>query len=276
MGENEMKGKIGFIKADYEAKETENKLDIGKMEIVAKKSVVQVYFPDKGASYAYYNDQFDLKCGDIVFVEGKLEGIRGRVTDVNYNFKIKLSDYKRVISVVDTDVKGEFYMAGSHLVTFDAYTLPKTKVASWFKPPIKEEDDYVSGSDETAFSIDDLSGINISGQIAERGHEYYANNQVCYICIDDNQGYAIVEGSEAYEVEFEFHNREIRNLVCSCYCSYNCKHEFAAMLQLRETLDIIAKQYEDTYKETGYFAAISKVMMFKMVVDRKKEGKLVL
>ena len=271
-----MKGKIGFIKADYTEKEMENKLDTGKTEIIARKSVVQVYFPDRGASYAYYNAQFDLKRGDIVFVEGKLEGLRGRVTDVNYNFKIKLSDYKRVISVVDTNVKGEFYMAGTHLVTFDVNALPRTKVVSWFKAPIKEEDEYVSGSDETVFSIDDLSGMNISNQIAERGHDYYANNKVCYICVDGNQGYAIVEGSEAYEVEFEYQNREIRNLICSCYCSYNCKHEFAAMLQLRETLEIIEKQYEDTYKETGYFAAISKGMMFKMVVDGKEEGKFVL
>jgi hypothetical protein len=30
------------------------------------------------------------------------------------------------------------------------------------------------------------------------------------------------------------------------------------------------------YHRTGYFAAISKVMMFKMVVDGKEEGKLVL
>ena len=181
-----MKGKIGFIKTDYVAKEMENKLDTGKPEIIARKSVVQVYFPDRGASYAYYNDQFDLKCGDIVFVEGKLEGLRGHVTDVNYNFKIKLSDYKRVISVVDTDVKGEFYMAGSHFVTFDANALPRTKVVSWFKAPIKEDDEFVSGSDETTFSIDDLSGMNISSQIAERGHDYYASNQVCYICIEQN------------------------------------------------------------------------------------------
>ena len=48
--------------------------------IMERKSVVQVYFPDRDRSYSYYNDQFDLQCGDIVFVEGKLEGVRGRVT----------------------------------------------------------------------------------------------------------------------------------------------------------------------------------------------------
>ena len=39
-----------------------------------------------------YNDLFDLHPGDLVYVDGKLEGHRGRVTDVNYNFKIKVSD----------------------------------------------------------------------------------------------------------------------------------------------------------------------------------------
>ena len=39
------------------------------------KSVVQVFFPDKNASYAYFNDRFDLRPGDLVYVEGKLEGL---------------------------------------------------------------------------------------------------------------------------------------------------------------------------------------------------------
>lgn len=235
-----------------------------------------MYFLDRDRSYAYYNDQFDLKRGDMVFVEGKLEGLRGRVTDVNYNFKIKLSDYKRVISVVDTDVKGEFYMAGSHFVTFDENALPSNKVVTWFEAPMKEEDEYVNGIDETVFSIDDLSSMNVSNQIAERGHVYYVNNRVCYICVDGSRGYAIVEGTEPYEVEFEYHDGEIRKLVCSCFCNYNCKHEFAVMLQLRETLELIEKHYADIYKKIGYFATITKGMMFKMVVDGKEEGKFVL
>ena len=63
----------------------------GKGEPV--KSVVRVHFPARNMTLSYYNDLFDLKVGDIVFVEGKLEGLRGRVVDVTYNFKIKLSDY---------------------------------------------------------------------------------------------------------------------------------------------------------------------------------------
>ena len=91
---------------------------------IPRRSVVQVYFAANHRSLAYYNDRFDLKPGDLVFVDGKLAGQRGRVTQVNYSFKIRLSDYKRVISVADIAVDGLFYAAGSHLVTFDRGVLP--------------------------------------------------------------------------------------------------------------------------------------------------------
>ena len=79
------------------------------------KSVVQVYFPTKNRTLGYYNDTFDLYCGDLVYVDGKLEGLYGRVVQVSYHFKIKLSDYRRVVAVADTEVHGTFYLAGSRL-----------------------------------------------------------------------------------------------------------------------------------------------------------------
>ena len=88
---------------------------------------------------SYYNDQFDLHCGDLVFVGWKAGRFpRSLWLDVCYTFKIKLSDYKRVISVADTNVQGEFFFAGSHFVTFDRSTLPYEKVITWFKSPRTE------------------------------------------------------------------------------------------------------------------------------------------
>ena len=40
---------------------------------IPKKSLVKVRFPEKGMALTYYNDQFDLKIGDRVYVDGKLE-----------------------------------------------------------------------------------------------------------------------------------------------------------------------------------------------------------
>ena len=244
--------------------------------IVPRKSLVQVRFPGKGMALAYYNDQFDLKVGDRVYVDGKLEGQLGRVMEVSYNFKIKLSDYKKVIAVVNTEVHGKFHMAGSHFVTFDPGALPATQVVLWFKAPPKEDEEIISSTDDTSFRLDDLKGMNIQAAIAERGHDYYLENRVRYICLHGAMGFAIVEGSENYVIEFEYRDGEISHLICECPCSYTCKHEFAAMLQLKETLELIDKYYAEEYAETGYFAAVSKGTLFSFAIDGKETGSFTL
>ena len=270
-----MKYKIGFASEGYEEMKKVVCPEMGKA-VVPRKSVVQVWFADRGMKLAYYNDRFDLKVGDLVYVDGKLEGLRGRVTEVNYNFKIKLSDYKQVVAVADTEVHGEFFAAGSHFVTFDPATLPREQAILWFKAPNDEEDEFASGSDDTAFPLDDLKQMKVSAAIAERGHEYYLNNKVRYICVDGSRGYAIVEGSEAYEVEFTYHGGEISDLTCSCFCAYPCKHEFAAMLQLKESFEKIEKNYAEQYAHTGYFAAIDKGVLFDLAIAGKDNGSITL
>lgn len=264
--------KIGFAAKRSDNKPMKATYTVPQRTAAQRKSVAQVYFARRNMTLAYYNDQFDLHPGDMVYVDGKLEGMLGRVTEVNYNFKIKVSDYKRVIAVVDTTVNGQFFMAGSHFVTFDRAALPASKVVDWYKAPAKEDDEFVSGSDDTIFSLDELQRMNVSSSVADRGRDYFMENRVKYICVDGTKGYAIVEGSEAYEVEFEFRDGQINALTCSCFCSYNCKHEFAAMLQLRETLELIEKNYADEYERAGYFAAVNKGTLFTFAIDGKETG----
>ena len=128
---------IGFNTRINKEPEINVPMEVCKGVIEPKKSVVQVYFPHRGMGWAYYNDSFDLKVGDFVYVEGKLEGYRGQVTEVNYSFKIKLSDYQKVVAIIDTNVRGDFYLAGSHFVSFDPAVLPYEKIRSWFLPPVK-------------------------------------------------------------------------------------------------------------------------------------------
>ena len=264
-----MSFKIGF-KTDDENNErrleTIKKAPSGE----ARKSVVDVYFPDRHITCAYYNDKFDLKIGDLVFVDGKLEGLRGKVVGLNYSFKIKLSDYHRVISVANTDVKGEFFMAGSHFATTDRNALPYEQIIGWFKAP-SEDEEFVVSNDDEVFNIDDLSGIKIDKATADKGNDYYMENRVVYIEIKDGKARAIVSGTEYYEVEFDFENGDVRNLVCNCYCTSTCKHEFATILQLRETLDIIAKEYGDGFY-ADYLAVVSKPIFFNFAVDGKIKG----
>ena len=85
-----MKFKIGFTGNSNEKENSSlNEQRVNKADIPVK-SLVQVRFPDRNMTLSYYNDSFDLHRGDLVFVDGKLEGLRGIVVDVSYNFKIKM------------------------------------------------------------------------------------------------------------------------------------------------------------------------------------------
>ena len=267
-----MKFPIGFAFND-ESQKMEMEPMI-QQAIVPVKSLVQVYFPERNQTLTYFNDQFDLKRGDFVFVDGKLEGIRGIVREINKNFKIKVADYKKVISVADTNVSGQMHMAGSHFVSFDASVLTYEKIRTWYLPPVKGEDEYESGNDDTVITLDKLGDMKVSQAVWERGREYYMDNHVHYICVDAGHGRAIVEGERAYEVEFNFADGEIRNLVCSCPCGYACKHEVAAMMQLKETLELIEKHYAALHR--GYFAAIDKRDLFRFAIDCKETGSFAL
>ena len=264
--------KIGFAaETEQEDKRTFENVPIQKEPTIIKKSVVDVYFPDRELTCSYYNDMFNLKRGDIVYVEGKLEGKRGRVVDINYSFKIKLSDYKRVIGVADTDVIGEFHLAGSHFITIDESALKYEQISTWFKAPENENEEYASSSGDEVFNLNDLGGMNIKNEVAERGHEYYIENRVVYMELSHGKGRAIVMGSKAYDVEFFYKDEDITSLVCNCYCTGACKHEFAAMLQLRDILTTLKNEYP-FIDHNDYLAAVSKTSFFEFVIDGNTKG----
>ena len=190
---------------------------------------------------------------------------------VNYTFKIKLSDYKRVIGVADTNVSGKLFMAGSHFIAIDRSVIPFEKIITWFKAPDNENEEYVSSSGDEVFNLNDLTGMNIKNEIAERGHEYYMENRVVYIELNHGKGRAIVMGSKAYDVEFFYKDEDITGLVCNCYCTGACKHEFAAILQLRDILAIVKNEYP-FIDHNDYLAAVSKTSFFEFVIDGNTKG----
>jgi len=242
------------------------------------KSIAQVFFPIQNITLPYFNDSFDLERGDIVYVEGKLKGLFGRVIDVTYDNDINPYDYKKIIGKADTDICGNFSMTSSYFVTFNPNTLPFERVITWFKSPGDAEDEYIIADDNFnfPFSLEDLKDMEIEYEAAERGREYYLCQKVIYLCMNGSHGCAIVEGGEPYTVVFEYTNGKIHNILCSCFCRYSCKHEFAAMLQLRETLKNIEERYSSEYEKNGYFAAISKPVFIAFTIDWKEHGQLII
>ena len=122
----------------------------------------------------------------------------------------------------------------------------------------------------------DLQTMKISDAIAERGHDYYRENRVRYISLDKTHVQAIVEGTQPYELECDYIDGEIRNLVCDRFCTYACKHMFAAMLQLKETLAFIEKHYPGRFEESRYFAAVCKETLLNTAMAGRETGSIML
>ena len=66
--------KIGFTASEEETTEAtvSASAPVALEERTPRRSVVRVHFPQRNMTLAYYNDRFDLHCGDMVYVDGKL------------------------------------------------------------------------------------------------------------------------------------------------------------------------------------------------------------
>ncbi len=241
-----------------------------------RKSLVQVHFDERSMTLAYYNDRFDLHRGDVVYVEGKLEGVRGIIVDVAYTFKIRLSDYKRVVALVDTSVIGRLFISGSHFVAFESSVIPYEKVRLWYKMPELKEEIVAFGDDGEGFLLDNLNEMHVKADVAGRGISYYEGNHVFFVELNGVRGRALVRGTKIYELEFNCMDDYVRGLVCDCYCAYTCKHQVATMLQLKETLEFIRENYAAEYEKSRYFAAISKTELLDNALIRRSSGSFVL
>lgn len=241
-------------------------------ETAAVPSVVRVYFPERDRAFSYYNDRFDLHKGDVVYVSGKLAGLPGHVAAVDYNFRIRLADYERVIGAVDTTVRGTFYVFGSHMLTLDHGALPYAQVRSWFFPP-EAEGEFVTGHGPgPEYALDALEQTHVSSDVAEKGGAYYGENRVVYLSVGGTQGHAIVQGTVPYELTFTYTGGTVSALTCTCYETGLCQHGAALLLQLRGTVDFLREEHEEAFAASDRFAAVSKSVFSHFAMDGSAGG----
>ena len=183
------------------------------------------------------------------------------------------SQYKREIEKADVPALNQFKMLGTHVVTFERDAIPCCKVMSWFNAPQTVAPD---SQEDLSFMLNDLSGMNVSAKIEERGRDYQLKNKVTYISLDGTHGKALVAGTEPYVLEFEYTDGMIQNLTCNCSYGHRCKHEVATMLQLRETLNLIQANYSREFAESGYFAALSKSDFIDCIMENTELGSFAL
>ncbi len=248
--------------------------EIPEEETAPRKCLAEIRFPNVYRPYTYYNDTFDLKIGDKVFVSGKLDGVMGTVEGLSYNFKIDLSKYERVIRKVESHIKGEFNLVGTHMLTFDRAALPYEKVITWFDFPIRTDADYVRCSDGSSFGLHE---IPVGWSRGEHGDWLYEKGQVKYLSLYEKQGRALVEDNDdIHEIEFIFEDSKISDFFCDCYDPYLCGHQFAVVRQLQEVMKLIEENYAEQYANSNCFALVKRETLEAFATDSKVSGKVVL
>lgn len=266
-----MKHPIGFC-VQPKAPEAVSPAPDVQPEAVAVPSVVRVYFPERSRAYSYYNDHFDLHEGDVVYVSGKLAGLLGRVAAVDYNFRIRLADYERVIGTADRNVRGTFFVSGSHMLTLEQSALPYAQVRSWFFPP-ETDGEFVTGHGPgPTYTLDFLDQMSLPADTADKGHACYAEGRVVYLSVDGTQGRAIVQGSAPHELTFTYTGGTVSALTCTCYETGLCRHGAALLLQLRETVDFFREEHEEAFAASDRFAAVSKSVFSHFAMDGSAGG----
>ncbi len=203
------------------------------------RSLVSVRFPSLDCTYTYYNDIFNLREGDIVFVSGKMAGERGAVETVNYRFKINPAEYERVIARPVICMQGTYAPVLDKMVSTDRVTIDPERFSGWILPPAggsSEPPEYVMG-EGYAFDLEHFTeSPDVESAVMSRALDYCSEGRVCYLRIKDNVGTAFVKGTKWYEVDFRYENGWVRDMYCECPYDGFCKHSIAVLITLREIL----------------------------------------
>lgn len=230
--------------------------------------LAEVRFDNTRETGTFIVEHMEIYEGDLVYVTGPMQDKVGTVIDVTYHCKIRPSKYERVVAKIDTDLYGNFIPLEHMWVTFDHQCMNKDKMRLWFLSPMTDGE-CVDSNGFAPFGLHELDSFPISDIRAERGESYYEEHRVVYICLDKGKGYAIVQGSEYYEVTFTYIDNKIHDILCNCYCEGHCKHEYAVLLQLQDVIGHWLMDYNSNYSESEYMAAIDKTVVWNMSVSRK-------
>ena len=200
------------------------------------RSLVRVRFEDFDRELTYFNDRFDLSCGDRVFVSGKLYGKPGFITSVTTKFKIRLSDYERVIALAQTPIHGAYKSVADKMLSYDSNALSPEAFRTWAMPPEEEvlsEDDEVIYGDGYVIPLDDPHRADgVEHAVFDRAVEYCRSGKIGYVSVKNGVGRAYVQGKEWYELEFRIRNNAIEEAYCSCPFPGLCKHLLAVAIML--------------------------------------------
>lgn len=201
-------------------------------------SLVTVRFSEDGKSFVYFNDRFDLEEGDRVFVSGKMAGCSGIVVNVTTRFRIRLSDYERVISKACRTIRGTYESVIGKMVSLDSEAMTPEGFRSWILPPRNgnggEEDGEVFAGEGFKLMLSELEeDEDVTEAVLDRAADYCMKGKVGYIGVRRGAGTAYIHGTSWYEATFRLHGDRMTEMYCSCPYPGLCKHLLASAMTVR-------------------------------------------
>lgn len=208
------------------------------------RSLVSINFERMNHALTYYNDQFDLKPGDRVFVTGKLEGEIGIVESVTTKFRIKLADYQKVISLAQTPIHGTYSPKGNVMRSYDPDALSPDEFRKWILPPVMTDDDSqeeILYGDGYEIPLEDpRTADGVDPAVFDRAIDLCRSGKVGYISVRNGEGKAFVRGTRWYEIDFTLRNNMLREAYCECPYAGLCKHLLAVSVIIS-----VMRQHDD-------------------------------
>lgn len=215
-----------------------------EQERIAKR-LVEVFFGGRNMSLTYLCDKENIKVGDLVTVEGKLEEQIGVVEGVLKSFKIPKFEMKWISEILDRDATGDYFKLDDDIVSFNS-TLTSEKFCTMY---LDEKYKSVQGVGDADLGIKlnefDARDFAENDLIALKGEALYKSNAVPFISLRDGIGKAYVRGSQWYEIDFQYKDGKMTYLACECPYFGNCKHEVALILKVKDILKKL-KEYENS------------------------------
>ncbi|MBQ9227757.1 MAG: hypothetical protein IJ168_02900 [Eubacterium sp.] len=212
-----------------------------------KPNVVYVSF-GYGKIYPYLNDRFDLAVGDKVYVDGKLAGQVGEVTEVLTQFKVNLKYYKYVLAKLDFNMEGTYKKFDHFVVGTDVNAVPFDKMLAWIQAPPSsddEEDEFIYGDgytidlatlDKEDDEDEDAEG-GISGIVYYDGQELAENGELKFISVMSGVGKAaLMHKDKIKTVDFRFDGEKLTELFCTCITPRLCEDMAAVAYVINEAI----------------------------------------
>ncbi len=195
------------------------------------RSLVSISFDRMNRPLTYYNDQFDLKPGDRVFVTGKLEGEVGFVESVTTKFRIRIADYQKVISLAQTTIHGTYAPKGNMMLSNDMDALMPEDFRKWVLPPRdaeeQPENEIVFGDGYEIPLENPSTAEGVDPAVFDRAIDICRSGRIGYVSVRNGEGKAFIRGSRWYELDFVLDGNMLKEAYCECPYAGLCKHLLA-------------------------------------------------